>query len=179
MKSKMREGTAAEIEVLAREHGLSYGRYVYLYGGLVDAADFGTVLGDVSGGVGKREGDHVCLICGGKFYVTTVNQKYCSPGCAYEAALVRNRERRLRVKRPKLEKTCPICGKVFEVTGRQKFCSKECLAKSREIALENSEPKTCEFCGSEYKNLNPRSKYCSSACGARAMQRAHAASRRG
>ena len=80
----------------------------------------------------------VCSICGNEFKGHG-NSKYCSTECAIEGnrRLARDRvidyearnERRRASRRT--SKLCPICGKEFIGTGRDKYCSNECSHEAR------------------------------------------------
>lgn len=83
-------------------------------------------------GAGARH----CPVCGREFETSYGKQAYCSEACARRAARMSAGERhaaRLAVFEPR-EFTCPVCGKVVEVTDpfdvRTRFC---CAAHERKF----------------------------------------------
>lgn len=113
-----------------------------------------------------------CVICGKEFNtfpsrVKNNRGKYCSSVC-------------YRVKTPKISKTCPTCGKIFEVKkshSNRKHCSKVCYSKwsSENNRGENANSwkggkvsKICIYCGGEFKmpksTPTNKGKYCSKIC---------------
>lgn len=74
-----------------------------------------------------------CARCGGQFYATPRehSKKYCSPECAHDARL--ERERMRHQKKPPDIRGCGVCGKEMVLDGRRRgtrYCSDKC----REIA---------------------------------------------
>ena len=63
-----------------------------------------------------------CEVCGEPMECIKSSKKYCSKKCE-------NKARQLRIKQPKEEKICPICGKHFEPltpAANQRKCCYEC-----------------------------------------------------
>lgn len=90
--------------------GLSYGKYIALYG-------HSKVKQPDPEQVGYK---HICQQCGKEFYVPTRRpQKFCSDLC---------RERSYYAERKHFEeRTCPICGNDFvPKTGHHKYCCESC-----------------------------------------------------
>ena len=73
------------------------------------------------------------------------------------------------MKPPRYEKRCEVCGKLFQATKQQLFCSKACKAKNRrQIGADNVE-RTCEQCGRKFFSTKYKyQKYCSTECSAEA-----------
>lgn len=69
-------------------------------------------------------------------------------------------------KPPRYEKPCEVCGKLFQATRQQRFCSNACKAKHRrDTGLDNVEM-TCELCGKTFmvSRFGQKQKYCSREC---------------
>lgn len=71
-----------------------------------------------------------------------------------------------------MQKTCPICGKVFETSNAQKkYCSQDCayeanIIRTNKYNKEHRKTETervCPVCGKIF-NAKGRKKYCSAAC---------------
>lgn len=66
-------------------------------------------------------------------------------------------------------KTCQYCGKLFQGTKTQKYCSNACKSAARRAAGTDLEKRTCEQCGAQFMAVKYKSqKYCSSECKAKA-----------
>lgn len=105
-----------------------------------------------------------CVICGKKFKVFKYSvAKCCSLSCISELAL------KSLHKTPKvfLEKTCPVCGKIFRTKRNATFCSKKCYISHKKLQSEkNTLEKVCPVCGKIFY-VKPYLKdriYCSTNC---------------
>lgn len=99
-----------------------------------------------------------CLFCGSPFIPKRTGQRFCNPSCS------RSYTARAEGKQPKVEMTCPVCGKVFmeyqsNVKGAAKYCSRSCGAKGRHLG--KSLP-LCAICGQPVRTM--RNAYCSKSC---------------
>ena len=66
---------------------------------------------------------------------------------------------------PRTEKTCPVCGKLFQGTKLQKFCSNACKAKHRRDIGADNVPMVCEVCGKTFMGSRFKTqKTCSVEC---------------
>lgn len=70
-----------------------------------------------------------------------------------------------------MQKFCEMCGKKFETTTGQKFCSVECVKKAKvaqnkkyKQAKRKSATKICPTCEKEFKPTGNGQKYCSAEC---------------
>lgn len=71
--------------------------------------------------------------------------------------------------KPKIQKVCQYCGKLYEVIPANKdskFCCKQCLYNSRKIIRE----KTCQYCGKQFIVKKKNQKYCCLKCATQAQQ---------
>lgn len=62
-------------------------------------------------------------------------------------------------------KQCPVCGKTFEVSQKQKtkiYCSTECKMKNSNTG--HSQKRQCKSCGKEFFTSNKNKMYCSTEC---------------
>ena len=123
-----------------------------------------------------------CKICGKEFKANRARQAYCSPECMEEGRRAVGRAyyaRKTAGKVTETTKTCPICGKTFEVDvfkTTQVYCSEECKeigrkAKAKEYRDSHRAPKTaktgiCPVCGKEFERGAKQAgrKYCSKEC---------------
>ena len=69
-------------------------------------------------------------------------------------------------RKPKREtKICDVCGKPFEGTKTQRFCSNACKAKYRRIMGLDDIERTCGICGKTFKSTRfHQQKFCSNEC---------------
>ena len=68
-------------------------------------------------------------------------------------------------KAPRIEKICEVCGKSYEGTKNQRFCSNACKAKYRRINGLDDVERTCEQCGKQFMTTRfDPNKYCSRKC---------------
>jgi hypothetical protein len=71
-------------------------------------------------------------------------------------------------KAPRTTKTCEVCGKEYQGTKVQRFCSNACKSKWRRVNELDCITIKCEICGKEIKtNRFKPQKYCSKACAAK------------
>ena len=96
--------------------GLSYGKYIALYGHSKAQAQHQAPVGY------KRN----CQFCGKDFYIPTRRaQRFCSDKC-------RERSYYITAIGPMEKMTCPICGKDFMPNTRhQKYCDRFCAERAR------------------------------------------------
>ena len=59
---------------------------------------------------------------------------------------------------------CKFCGKEFDEKGAKKYCSEECVKKSRLQRLYPKIEKICAWCNKEFKPSKSDQKYCSFRC---------------
>lgn len=125
----------------------------------------------------------ICLYCGKEFQPKTKNQKFCcrNHGDRYRYDTQRRKEA--------IEKTCPICGKVFEASGyaiKRIYCGDKCLKaamkkRRAEERLEQppnavvdwidpSEIKICPVCKENFVATRKNQKYCSEKCKGKAKR---------
>lgn len=76
------------------------------------------------------------------------------------------------------DKSCPICGKLFTVTGKtnRKTCSLECAHKSSALNNTKAIIAQCEYCGKEIKRIpyrinNYTNQFCNATCKGRWMSK--------
>lgn len=78
-----------------------------------------------------------CSVCLKEYFVRdshSLNSKYCSRTC-------KNIKQRGEIRAPRIEKTCPICSKVFFVqynNREQVFCSRSCSARTTIVKLKRT-----------------------------------------
>lgn len=115
----------------------------------------------------KRGGEEkICAYCGKNFIAFRgATGDCCSHSCA--SKLQHKEKPRQKIF---IEKTCPICGKVFSVTLTRKnqeccsfSCSRKLMWRNKKAAPEIIE-KTCPVCGKIFQTVNPNQKHCSASC---------------
>lgn len=98
----------------------------------------------------------VCPVCQTTFQPRTHDTKCCSAECYNK---IRSKHRRKRV-----IKSCPVCGKSFEVKQHRgdtaKYCSKECWSVRNPPRV-----KICGWCGKSFSDWGYNdAKFCSKSC---------------
>lgn len=69
------------------------------------------------------------------------------------------------MKPPRYEKQCEVCGKLFQATKQQRFCSNACKAKNRRITGVDDVERVCEVCGKQFMGTKYHDlKFCSREC---------------
>ena len=72
-------------------------------------------------------------------------------------------------KAPRVTKTCEVCGKEFQGTKTQRFCSNNCKSKYRRMTKADNITAICGVCGKEFTtNKYKPSKYCCRECASKA-----------
>lgn len=70
---------------------------------------------------------------------------------------------------PRVTKTCEVCGKEFQGTKAQRFCSNNCKSKYRRMTKADNITAICGVCGKEFTtNKYKPSKYCCRECASKA-----------
>lgn len=95
-----------------------------------------------------------CIICG-KVFDGANASKTCSKECSNIRKSQTDKLKRIK------ERACKSCGKKY--VGTKMFCSDECKHNSL-VRDKKSYSHTCVTCGTEYKNKQYHSKYCSNEC---------------
>lgn len=102
-----------------------------------------------------------CEKCGDEFISNSNRQRYCSADCREHVRNRRNRKRKPQPYKPtpKQSQTCERCGIEF-IDRKKRFCSRECLVKSRNKSLPE---KPCCRCGEHFRPTGERH-VCCKAC---------------
>lgn len=156
--------------IAAKEAGMSYGKYVALFG-VVREQEKEEIVPPVR--------DRICKECGRPFLPTTGRMKFCSKECCDKNAKMRYLQRK-REKITSIGRTCVICGKPIPESRSlsAKTCSDECgerlhfmnkavsKRKNRANKADCSylEKRTCPICGEEFIPAVHNQKYCSRKC---------------
>lgn len=100
-----------------------------------------------------------------------VNGNYCPENCCWIPLKDQAKNKRNTLSCEEKRKTCPICGKEFEVSSRNgaKTCSYKCGVELRKINNPQKEHKTsnCVICGKKFRKRKDHGKeriYCSRKC---------------
>lgn len=98
-----------------------------------------------------------CRLCGKE---TENARKYCSWKC--QKKYYEMKEEGL-IEEP-TEKTCPVCGKIFEGRPNSQYCSKSCRNQADYYRRHPLRRLKCPTCGKEFETTNTTKKYCSYEC---------------
>jgi hypothetical protein len=115
----------------------------------------------------QRKGIGKCEWCGAMFHPNKTGQRFCSRKCnwTYQNSIA------IYKPKPLVEKGCQVCGRHFKARPNRKYCSVPCLrTASHANALQAYrdkhplETRTCEYCGTKYKDRKLGSVYCTEQC---------------
>lgn len=98
-----------------------------------------------------------CEICKSPFEAEKSARRFCSRACGYAG-----RGKVGPARKPKLAKSCTVCGDAFEVSAHRvgaKYCSKACWNRRGAIA------RSCRECGQSFTDYRSNgSQFCSKPC---------------